>query len=95
MSSPHRGIIYIVTGQKFIDQACCSAASIKKCMPDVPITIFADVPIDSTLFDQVVPIDSPAYGLKDKIFNMRNLLIEKRCLAGPWDSKLVSTCLAR
>jgi hypothetical protein len=71
MSSPHRGIIYIVSGQKFIDQACRSAASIKKCMPDVPITIFADVPIDSTLFDQVVPIDSPAYDLKDKIFNMR------------------------
>jgi hypothetical protein len=57
--------------QKFIDEACRSAASVKKCMPDVPITIFADVPIDSTLFDQVVPIDSPAYGLEDKIFNMR------------------------
>ena len=35
MSSPHRGIIYIVTGQKFIDEACRSAASVKKCMPDV------------------------------------------------------------
>jgi hypothetical protein len=71
MSSSTRGVIYIVTGRKFVEEACLSAASVKQCMPDIPITICSDVPIDSTLFDQVVSIDSPAYGLEDKIFNIR------------------------
>lgn len=70
MSSPSRGIIYIVTGQKFIEEACRSAASVKKCMPDIPITIFSDVPLNSALFDQVVLIANPRHGLEDKIFNI-------------------------
>jgi len=71
MSSSHRGIVYIVTGQKCVAEACRSAASVKKCMPDIPITIFSDVPIDSTLFDQVVPIDSPEYSNEAKLLHIR------------------------
>ena len=67
MSSPSRGIIYIVTGQKFVEEACRSAASVKKCMPDIPITLFSDLPIDSSFFDQVIHIANPAYGLEDKV----------------------------
>ena len=36
MSSLSRGIIYIVTGQKFLDEAIQSATSVKRCMPDIP-----------------------------------------------------------
>lgn len=69
--SPHsRGIIYIVTGQKFVDEAIQSAASVKKCMPDIPITIFSDLPVDSMCFDQVVPITNPTQGHEDKIQNI-------------------------
>ena len=71
MSSSSRGVVYIVTGQKFVEEACLSAASVKKCMPYIPITIFSDVPIDSTLFDQVVPIDRPAYDKEAKILHIR------------------------
>ncbi len=52
MSSPSRGIIYIVTGQKFVNEACRSAASVKRWMPDVPITMFSDEPTHYALFDQ-------------------------------------------
>lgn len=70
MSAPSRGIIYIVTGQKFVEEACRSAASVKRCMPDIPITIFSDISIDSGLFDQVMPIINPTYGPEDKILNI-------------------------
>jgi hypothetical protein len=70
MSSPSRGIIYIVTGRKFVDEACRSAASVKHCMPDLPITIFSDVPLRSALFEQVMHIANPTYGPEDKILNI-------------------------
>jgi hypothetical protein len=70
MSSPSRGIIYIVTGQKFVDEACRSAASVKHCMPDLPIAIFSDVPLRSALFEQVMHIANPTYGPEDKILNI-------------------------
>jgi hypothetical protein len=70
MSSSSRGIIYIVTGQKFVDEACRSAASVKRCMSDIPITIFSDVPLNSAHFEQVVPIANPTHGPEDKIINI-------------------------
>lgn len=70
MSSPSRGIIYIVTGQKFVDEACRSATSVKKCMPDIPIALFSNISIESELFEQVVPIANPTHGPEDKILNI-------------------------
>jgi hypothetical protein len=70
MIAPSRGIIYIVTGKKFVDEALQSAASVKQCMPDIPITLFADVPLSSSIFDQVVPIANPTHGPEDKILNI-------------------------
>lgn len=69
MSSPSRGIIYIVTGQKFLDEACLSAASVKKCMPNIPITLLSDVPLSSSLLEQVVPIVNPRHGHDDRILD--------------------------
>jgi hypothetical protein len=70
MSSSTRGVIYIVTGKKFVEEACLSAVSVKQCMPDIPITIFSDLPVDSKCFDQVVPIANPTHGPEDKILNI-------------------------
>jgi len=70
MSSPSRGIIYIVTGQSFVDEACVSAASVKRCMPDIPITVFTDVAQSSSVFDEVVLIESPTHGPEDKILSI-------------------------
>ena len=35
------GIVYIVTGQRFIGEAARSAASVKRHMPHLPITIIS------------------------------------------------------
>ncbi|MBE9178832.1 hypothetical protein IQ268_09700 [Oculatella sp. LEGE 06141] len=64
------GIIYIATGKKYIDEACQSAASLKAHMPTASVTLFADQPIDSSYFDDVVVIENPEYGFIDKIMYM-------------------------
>ncbi len=69
-TSPGRGIIYIVTGQQYVDEAKRSATSAKICMPEIPITIFSDIPVSLELFDQVVPIENPTHGPEDKILHI-------------------------
>lgn len=38
-----RGIIYVATGRKFVDEALISIHSAKKHMPDLPVTLFTDI----------------------------------------------------
>lgn len=42
MSNESKGVIYIASGNKFIEEACNSAASLKNYLPEIPITLFAD-----------------------------------------------------
>ncbi len=70
MRSKSKGIIYIVTGRECVDEAFLAAASVKNCMPNIPITLFSDVPLSSSLFDQVVPIAKSTHGHEEKILNI-------------------------
>jgi hypothetical protein len=62
--------MFIVTGQKFVEEACRSAASVRQWMPDIPITMFADRPLSSDLFDRVVEIRDPQSGPEVKVHTM-------------------------
>ena len=62
-----KGVIYIATGEKYIQEALNSATSLKKHMPDISITLFCDKKIDSELFDNIIEIKNPEYGFIDKI----------------------------
>lgn len=53
-----KGIIYIVSGKKHLQRALISATSLKQHMPDIPITIFSSLSVDSPLFDQVIKIEA-------------------------------------
>lgn len=70
MSSPSRKTTYRATGQKLVEEAWRSAASVKKCMSDISITLFSNISFESNLFDQVVPKDNPTHGPEDKILNI-------------------------
>ena len=75
-----KGIIYIATGKQFVDEAIVSAASLKKHMPNLPITLFSDLDVKSSYFDNVIKIKNPAYGFEDKV----------RCIGlSPYDHTLV------
>ena len=64
------GVIYIATGKKFIDEACNSAASLRRIMPDMPLTIFCDEQVESAHFENVIRLNTPRYSLIDKILNI-------------------------
>ena len=63
------GVLYVATGRKIIAEACRSAASLKKYMPDTQIAIFVDDEslIPPNLFDYVNSIKNPTYSHFDKI----------------------------
>lgn len=73
------GVIYIATGEKFINEACESVASLKAKMPNIPVTIFANKDIKNSNFDQVIVIEKPDYNHVDKI---------KYMYASPYDYTL-------
>ena len=39
-----KGVVYIATGRKFVDEALISVRSVKSVMPELPITLFTDLP---------------------------------------------------
>ena len=51
------GAIYIITQhQRYIDLLLTSATSLKHAMPDLPITVFSQFPVESPLFDDVIAV---------------------------------------
>ncbi len=62
-----KGVVYIATGEKYIDEACQSAASLKAHMPDLPVTIITNAPVEIPVFDRVIIISIPYYGYSDKV----------------------------
>jgi hypothetical protein len=49
-----KGIIYVASGQAFIEEACSSAESVRRHMPDIPITLFTHRGISHSAIDNVV-----------------------------------------
>jgi hypothetical protein len=69
MENQSKGVIYIATGKKYLDEAVRSATSLKRHMPNMPITLFSSEEIDSSLFERVIKIEDPKYGFADLTSN--------------------------
>ena len=52
----NRGILYIAFGENFIKEMLFSAESVKKHNPNLPITVFSDIPVNSEFVDTWIPI---------------------------------------
>jgi hypothetical protein len=50
-----KGVVYIATGKKFVDEALVSARSVRKCMPELPIALFTD--IEELVTNPPVPVN--------------------------------------
>jgi hypothetical protein len=62
-----KGAIYIITQhERYVDLLLTSAASLKRAMPDLPITVFSQFPVESPLFDSVVSVKPTQDGFYDK-----------------------------
>jgi hypothetical protein len=61
------GALYIITQDaRYVDLLLTSAASLKRAMPDLPITAFSQFPVESSLFEKVVRVEPTKDGFYDK-----------------------------
>jgi len=72
------GALYIITqNQRYVDLLLGSAASLKRTMPDLPITVFSQFPVESSLFEEVVTVKPTGSGFFDKCELMKRSPYER------------------
>ncbi len=66
-----RGIIYVATGKRFVDEALVSVRSVKKQMPDISIALYTDLPELTSAppagVDTVFLLENATNSCRDKI----------------------------
>lgn len=61
------GAIYIITqDSRYRELLLNSAASLKRAMPDLPITVFSQFPLESARFERVIRVEGSQDGFYDK-----------------------------
>lgn len=65
-----RGIIYVATGAKYLAETLRSLESVRRVMPNLPVTLFSDQTPPPGLFDQVIPVEGGGMGRPAKIRSM-------------------------
>jgi hypothetical protein len=61
------GALYIITQDpRYVAMMLISAASLKRAMPDLPITAISQFPVDSPLFEKVMHVEGSRDGFYDK-----------------------------
>jgi hypothetical protein len=61
------GAIYIVTQDpRYVELLHISAGRLKTVMPDLPITVFSQFPVDRACFDKVIRVEGSSDGFYDK-----------------------------
>jgi hypothetical protein len=72
------GAVYIITQDpRYVDLLLISAASLKKAMPHLPITVFSQFPVESELFEKVIRVEPSQDGFYDKSRLIRNSPYER------------------
>jgi hypothetical protein len=72
------GALYIITQDpRYVDLLLTSAASLKKAMPELPITAFSQFPVESGLFESVVRVEPSKDGFYDKSKLIQNSPYER------------------
>jgi hypothetical protein len=61
------GILYVATGQKYLDEAEHSARSVRLVSPELPLAIVSDCAPSEQLFDVRLRMTRPEYSFIDKI----------------------------
>ena len=69
-----QGAVYIITQDaRYVNLLLTSAASLKRAMPDLAITVFSQFPIQSELFERVIAVEPTQDGFFDKAKMMRQM----------------------
>jgi lipopolysaccharide biosynthesis glycosyltransferase len=65
-----KGVLYITAGEKYIQEACHSVASLKSNSPQLKATILTNTLIQNMDFDEQVLLKNPDYSFLDKVRNI-------------------------
>jgi hypothetical protein len=72
------GAIYIITqDHRYTKLLLTSVASLKRVMPNLPITVFSQFPIESPMFERVIRVEPSTNGFYDKTVYMRQSPYER------------------
>jgi hypothetical protein len=73
-----QGAVYIITqDRRYVDLLLTSAASLKRAMPGLPITVFSQFPIESEYFERVISVKPTQEGFYDKATLIRQMPYER------------------
>jgi hypothetical protein len=73
-----RGVLYVATGRKYLDEAVRSARSVKACMPGIHATLFTDASdVIDPCFDEIRRLENPRYSYIDKIAPLKDSPYER------------------
>jgi len=73
-----QGAVYIITQDaRYVNLLLTSAASLKRAMPDLPITVFSQFSLQSELFERVIPVEPTQHGFYDKTKLIRQMPYER------------------
>lgn len=73
-----RGVIYIATGRRHLDEMLVSARSLRRHMPDLPIVLFTDQrDLPGGVFSEIRPVENPRHSFIDKIAPLRGTPFER------------------
>lgn len=76
--SVSRGVVYIATGPRHLDEMLISAKSVRRHMPDVPIVLFTDQSsVPAGVFTEIRVIENPRHSFIDKIAPLRDTPFER------------------
>jgi hypothetical protein len=72
------GAIYIITqDSRYTRLLLNSAASLKRVMPELPITVFSQFPLESSAFERVIRVEGSEDGFYDKTLFMQQTPYER------------------
>lgn len=77
MKDESRGVLYAVTGESNLAETLFSAASLKRCMPELSITLVTDVSGATGPFETVIHVPTDAYDRAYTIRAMQRLPYER------------------
>lgn len=72
------GFVYVATGERFVTEAAGSSVSLRRHHPGARICLITDKRVDGTWWDDLVILEDPEFGFRDKI-EMRRAPYE-RCI---------------
>ena len=78
------GAIYIITRDaRYMELLVNSAASLKRVMPDLPITVFSQFPLESSVSRKSSALRGPRMGSTTRLFFSSRLPTSGHCLSTP------------